>query len=375
LLEVLDPEQNSRFQDHYLEVDFDLSQIMFLGTANTTNIPPALLDRLEVIRIPGYTEDEKVAIAQRYLVPKQMKNNGLREGELWIAEPVVREVVRSYTREAGVRNLEREIAKICRKVVKEIQRGEREGPIELTTEALEAYLGVRRYRYGQAEEDNEVGQVTGLAWTETGGELLNVEATVMPFGKGKLTHTGHLGEVMQESVQAALTVVRSRAPRLGLKPGFHEKRDIHIHVPEGATPKDGPSAGVATATALVSTLTDIPVRSVVGMTGEITLRGEVLPIGGLKEKLLAAHRGGLETVLIPEENRKDLAEMPDNIKESLDIQPVRWIDQLLEFALEKTPTPLSADELSEAERDAEQFAALDARDEVEEGEKSPRRRH
>jgi len=376
LLEVLDPEQNNKFQDHYLEVDFDLSQVMFVGTANTMAIPPALLDRLEVIRIPGYTEDEKVAIAQRYLVPKQMKNNGLREGELALDEPVIREIVRAYTREAGVRNLEREIAKICRKVVKEVQRGEREGPIEFTVDGLDDYLGVRRYRYGQAEEENQVGQVTGLAWTETGGELLNVEAAVMPFGKGRLTHTGHLGEVMQESVQAALTVVRSRAARLGLKPGFHEKRDIHIHVPEGATPKDGPSAGVAMATSLVSTLTDIPVRSDIGMTGEITLRGEVLPIGGLKEKLLAAHRGGLKVVLIPEENRKDLTEVPDNIKESVDIRPVRWIDQALEIALERMPTPLSEDELTEAERDADQIAAIGSRDESgEDSDKGPVRRH
>jgi ATP-dependent Lon protease len=375
LLEVLDPEQNHTFQDHYLEVDFDLSQVMFVATSNTLSIPPALLDRLEVIRIPGYTEDEKVAIAQRYLVPKQMKNNGLREGELELGEDVIREIVRTYTREAGVRNLEREIAKVCRKVVKEVQRGDREGSVAVTADDLDDFLGVRRYRYGRAEEEDQIGQVTGLAWTETGGELLNVEAAVMPFGKGKLTHTGHLGEVMQESVQAALTVVRSRAARLGLKPGFHEKRDIHIHVPEGATPKDGPSAGIAMAISLVSTLTGIAVRADVGMTGEITLRGEVLPIGGLKEKLLAAHRGGLRVVLIPEENRKDLAEIPDNIKEALDIQPVRWIDQALEVALQRMPTPLSEEELTDAERDADQVAAIGAREDSEEPDKGPLRHH
>jgi len=375
LLEVLDPEQNHTFQDHYLEVDYDLSQVMFVATSNTLNIPAALLDRLEVIRIPGYTEDEKVAIAQRYLVPKQMKNNGLREGELMLNDDVVREVVRTYTRESGVRNLEREIAKICRQVVKQVQTGETSGSVELAPDDLESYLGVRRFRYGRAEEEDQIGQVTGLAWTETGGELLNIEAAVMPFGKGKLTHTGHLGEVMQESVQAALTVVRSRAPRLGLKPGFHEKRDIHIHVPEGATPKDGPSAGVAMCTALVSTLTGIPVRADVGMTGEITLRGEVLPIGGLKEKLLAAHRGGLRTVLIPEENRKDLADIPENIREALDIRPVRWIDEVLEIALQRVPVPLTEEQLSEAEQEAEKLPAVGQRDEPEEPEKSGPVRH
>ncbi len=377
LLEVLDPEQNHTFQDHYLEVDFDLSQVMFVATSNTLNIPPALLDRLEVIRIPGYTEDEKVAISQRYLVPKQMKNNGLREGELSISEEVVREVVRRYTREAGVRNLEREIAKICRKVVKDVQKGDRGGSIELSLDDLETYLGVRRYRYGIAEEEDQLGQVTGLAWTETGGELLNVEAAVMPFGKGKLTHTGSLGEVMQESVQAALTVVRSRAKQLGLKPGFQSKSDIHIHAPEGAVPKDGPSAGVAMCTALVSTLTDIPVRADVGMTGEITLRGEVLPIGGLKEKLLAARRGGLSTVVIPEENRKDLAEIAENIREGLDIRPVRWIDEVLEIALQQMPTPLTDEELEAAEReDAEQVVGVGHRDDAEEPDApGPVRRH
>ena len=375
LLEVLDPEQNSKFQDHYLEVDFDLSEVMFVATSNTLSIPPALLDRLEVIRIPGYTEDEKVAIAQRYLVPKQMKNNGIREGELDLREDAVREVVRVYTREAGVRNLEREIAKICRKVVKSIQKGDREESVTIGPDDLEEYLGVRRYRYGLAEEEDQIGQVTGLAWTEVGGELLNVEAAVMPFGKGRLNHTGHLGEVMQESVQAALTVVRSRAPRLGLRPGFHEKRDIHIHVPEGATPKDGPSAGVAMATALVSTLTGIPVRADVGMTGEITLRGEVLPIGGLKEKLLAAHRGGIKTVIIPQENRKDLSEIPENIREGLDIRPVRWIDEALEIALQRMPTPLTEEELAEAEREAERMPAVNARDDGDESDSSGPRRH
>ncbi len=375
LLEVLDPEQNNKFQDHYLEVDFDLSETMFVATSNTLNIPPALLDRLEVIRIPGYTEDEKVAIAQRYLVQKQMKNNGIREGELELQEDAVREIVRVYTREAGVRNLEREIAKICRKVVKGIQKGEHEGAVSVGPHELEAYLGVRRYRYGLAEDEDQIGQVTGLAWTEVGGELLNVEAAVMPFGKGRLNHTGHLGEVMQESVQAALTVVRSRAPRLGLRPGFHEKRDIHIHVPEGATPKDGPSAGVAMASALVSTLTGIPVRADVGMTGEITLRGEVLPIGGLKEKLLAAHRGGIRTVIIPEENRKDLSEIPENIREGLDIRPVRWIDEALEIVLQRMPTPLTEEELAQAEREAASMPAVSPREEGDEGDPTGPLRH
>ncbi len=306
-----------------------------------------------------------------------MKNNGLREGELTMNEEVVREIVRRYTREAGVRNLEREIAKICRKVVKDVQKGERGGSIELTLDDLETYLGVRRFRYGRAEEEDQVGQVTGLAWTETGGELLNVEAAVMPFGKGKLTHTGHLGEVMQESVQAALTVVRSRAKQLGLKPGFQSKHDIHIHAPEGATPKDGPSAGVAMCTALVSALSQIPVRADVGMTGEITLRGEVLPIGGLKEKLLAARRGGLSTVCIPEENRKDLSEIPENIREGLEIRPVRWIDEVLEIALQKMPTPLTDEEMEAAEREnAEQVVGVGPRDDSEEPDTSgPVRRH
>ncbi len=339
LLEVLDPEQNHTFNDHYLEVDFDLSEVMFVATSNTMNIPGPLLDRMEVIRLSGYTEDEKVAIAERYLVPKQMKNNGLKDEEIEIREEAVRDIIRYYTREAGVRNLEREIAKICRKVVKEVLLGEQEGKVVVDAENLEKYLGVRRFRFGLAEEKDQVGQVTGLAWTEVGGELLTIETAVMP-GKGKYTVTGQLGDVMKESIQAALTVVRSRANVLGIKPEIFEKTDIHVHVPEGAIPKDGPSAGIGMATALVSALTNIPVRADVAMTGEITLRGEVLPIGGLKEKLLAAHRGGIKTVLIPDENVRDLAEIPDNIKESLEIKPVKWIDQVLEVALTRQPEPL-----------------------------------
>ncbi len=343
LLEVLDPEQNHTFNDHYLEVDFDLSEVMFVATSNTMNIPGPLLDRMEVIRLSGYTEDEKVAIAERYLVPKQMKNNGLKEDEIEIREAAVRDIIRYYTREAGVRNLEREIAKICRKVVKEVLLGEQEGKVVIDSENLEKYLGVRRFRFGLAEEKDQVGQVTGLAWTEVGGELLTIETAVMP-GKGKYTVTGQLGDVMKESIQAALTVVRSRANVLGIKPETFEKTDIHVHVPEGAIPKDGPSAGIGMATALVSALTEIPVRADVAMTGEITLRGEVLPIGGLKEKLLAAHRGGIKTVLIPEENTRDLAEIPENIKESLDIRPVKWFDQVLEVALTRAPEPLPPEE-------------------------------
>ncbi len=339
LLEVLDPEQNHTFNDHYLEVDFDLSEVMFVATSNTMNIPGPLLDRMEVIRLSGYTEDEKVAIAERYLIRKQMKNNGLKEDEIEISEDAVRDIIRYYTREAGVRNLEREIAKICRKVVKEVLLGEQSGKVEVTPDNLEKYLGVRRFRFGLAEEKDQVGQVTGLAWTEVGGELLTIETAVMP-GKGKYTVTGQLGDVMKESIQAALTVVRSRANVLGIRPETFEKTDIHVHVPEGAIPKDGPSAGIGMATALVSALTDIPVRADVAMTGEITLRGEVLPIGGLKEKLLAAHRGGIKTVLIPEENTRDLAEIPENIKESLDIRPVKWFDQVLEVALTRAPEPL-----------------------------------
>ncbi|MFN2168081.1 MAG: S16 family serine protease, partial [Anaerolineae bacterium] len=338
LLEVLDPEQNSSFNDHYLEVDFDLSETMFICTANSLNIPAPLLDRMEVIRLPGYTEDEKTNIALKYLVPKQMKGNGLKEGELVITQAAIRDVIRHYTREAGVRNLEREIARICRKVVKELVLKSGRKKITVRPASLQKYLGVKRFRFGRAEETDRVGQVTGLAWTEVGGELLTIEAATIP-GKGKLIHTGQLGEVMTESIQAALTVVRSRAAVMGIDPDFHQKRDIHIHVPEGATPKDGPSAGIGMCTALVSALTEIPVRADVAMTGEITLRGEVLPIGGLKEKLLAAHRGGIRTVLIPEENEKDLADIPKNIKSKLDIHPVKWIDQVLEIALVRMPEP------------------------------------
>ncbi|SEP82971.1 ATP-dependent Lon protease [Ectothiorhodospira magna] len=342
LLEVLDPEQNSTFADHYLEVDFDLSDVMFVATANSLNIPGPLLDRMEVIRLPGYTEDEKTSIAQNYLLPKQMKNNGLKEGELVVTEASIRDVIRFYTREAGVRNLEREISKICRKVVKEHLLKGTERKTQVTPKNLDKYLGVRRFRYGLAEEHDQVGQVTGLAWTEVGGELLTIESAVVP-GKGKCLHTGKLGNVMQESIQAAMTVVRSRCRTLGISEDFHEKKDIHIHVPEGATPKDGPSAGIGMCTAIVSALTDIPVRSDVAMTGEITLRGEVLPIGGLKEKLLAAHRGGIETVIIPQENEKDLVDIPKNIKSKLDIRVVRWIDEVLAIALKEHPSPEAGD--------------------------------
>jgi ATP-dependent Lon protease len=341
LLEVLDPEQNSGFNDHYLEVDFDLSDVMFVCTANTLNIPPPLLDRMEVIRIPGYTEDEKLNIARSYLIPKQMKASGLKEKELVIGEAAIRDIIRYYTRESGVRNLEREIAKICRKVVKGLLLRPRDAQMQVVPKGLEKYLGVRRFRYGRAEENDQVGQVTGLAWTEVGGELLTIEAAVVP-GKGKLIHTGQLGDVMQESIQAATTVVRSRARILGIDEDFHQRLDLHIHVPEGATPKDGPSAGVGMCTALVSALTGIPVRSDVAMTGEITLRGEVLPIGGLKEKLLAAHRGGIATALIPKENEKDLAEIPKNIKDKLRIVPVRWMDEVLQLSLQRMPVPKSS---------------------------------
>ncbi len=341
LLEVLDPEQNAAFNDHYLEVDFDLSQVMFVCTANSLNIPAPLLDRMEVIRLPGYTEDEKMNIARRYLVPKQMKNNGVKADELKVADEALLDIVRYYTREAGVRNLEREIAKIARKTVKQQLLAKKDKAVSVTSKNLEKFLGVRRFRYGKAEEENRVGQVTGLAWTEVGGELLTIEAAVVP-GKGKLQHTGQLGEVMQESIQAAMTVVRSRANVLGIEPDFYQKHDVHLHMPEGATPKDGPSAGIGMCTALVSALTKIPVRSDVAMTGEITLRGEVLPIGGLKEKLLAAHRGGIETVLIPIDNEKDLVEIPDNIKGNLKIKPVKWIDEVLEIALAARPVPLAA---------------------------------
>ncbi|HET7587299.1 MAG TPA: endopeptidase La [Gammaproteobacteria bacterium] len=338
LLEVLDPEQNSTFADHYLEVEFDLSDVLFVATANSMNIPAPLLDRMEVIRLPGYTEDEKINIAERYLVPKQIKGNGLKEKELDITPDSLRDIVRFYTREAGVRNLERETSKICRKVVKNLLTQPSDSKVVVTPDNLSEYLGVRRFRYGRAEERDQIGQVTGLAWTEVGGELLTIEATTVP-GKGKLQHTGQLGDVMQESIQAAMTVVRARTTALGIEADFYQKLDVHIHVPEGATPKDGPSAGVGMCTALVSALTHIPVRADVAMTGEITLRGEVLPIGGLKEKLLAAHRGGIGTVLIPEENEKDLADIPANIKEKLEIRPVKWIDQVLDIALQRQPAP------------------------------------
>jgi ATP-dependent Lon protease len=351
LLEVLDPEQNSAFNDHYLEVDFDLSDVMFVCTANTLNIPAPLLDRMEVIRIPGYTEDEKLNIATRYLIPKQMKENGLKDEELVITRAAVLDIIQHYTREAGVRNLEREISKICRKVVKSLLLKSRVSSIRITPKAMQKYLGVRRFRYGKAEDNDQVGQVTGLAWTEVGGELLTIEAAVVN-GKGKLTHTGQLGEIMTESIQAAMTVVRSRAGMLGIDEDFHQKLDVHVHVPEGATPKDGPSAGVGMCTALVSALTNIPVKSEVAMTGEITLRGEVLPIGGLKEKLLAAHRGGIETVLIPDESQKDLAEIPKNIKDKLNIVPVKWIDQVLQHALQHMPVP-EADAKAEKEQAVE----------------------
>jgi ATP-dependent Lon protease len=348
LLEVLDPEQNHTFNDHYMEVDYDLSEVMFVATSNTMNIPGPLLDRMEVIRLSGYTEDEKVNIAERYLITKQMKNNGLKEGELSISEEAVRDIIRYYTREAGVRNLEREIAKICRKVVKEILLDKDVSSVEVTSENSEKYLGVKRFRFGRAEENDQVGQVTGLAWTEVGGDLLTIETAVMP-GKGKHSITGQLGDVMKESIQAALTVVRSRAQALGIKPELFEKNDIHVHVPEGAIPKDGPSAGIGMCTALASALTGIPVRADVAMTGEITLRGEVLPIGGLKEKLLAAHRGGIKTVLIPHENERDLADIPQNIKDSLEIRTVRWIDEVLEVALTRSPEALSDEEMLAAE--------------------------
>ncbi|HEX8981058.1 MAG TPA: endopeptidase La [Parasulfuritortus sp.] len=343
LLEVLDPEQNHTFQDHYVEVEFDLSDVMFVATANNLNIPGPLLDRMEVIRLSGYTEDEKVNIAIRYLLPKQMKNNGLADAELSVSEAALRDIVRYFTREAGVRSLEREIAKICRKAVTAHTLKKVKTKINVTPKNLDKYLGVRRYTYGIAEKANQVGQVTGLAWTEVGGELLTIEATVMP-GKGNIIRTGQLGDVMKESIEAARTVVRSRARSLGIPVSKFEKNDMHIHLPEGATPKDGPSAGIALTTAMVSVLTSIPVRCDVAMTGEITLRGEVLPIGGLKEKLLAAHRGGIKTVLIPEGNVKDLVDIPDNIKNRLEIQPVKWIEQVLDFALESKPEPLTEEE-------------------------------
>jgi len=359
LLEVLDPEQNHTFADHYAEVEYDLSDVMFVATANSMNIPAPLLDRMEIIRLAGYTEDEKVNIAERYLLPKQLKANGLKSSEISIGEKVVRHIVQYYTREAGVRRLEQELSKLCRKVVKELLQSKTDAKhhhraddgaelnvikkVEVTVDNIDQYLGVYRYDFGVAAKDNQIGQVTGLAWTSVGGELLTIETVVLP-GKGKTIKTGKLGDVMQESLDAALSVVRSRSARLGIPEDFYETKDIHIHLPEGATPKDGPSAGIGLTTALVSALTDIPARADVAMTGEITLRGEVLAIGGLKEKLLAAHRGGIKTVLIPEANVKDLAEIPENIKNHLHIHPVKWIDQVLEFALEKMPKPLTASE-------------------------------
>ena len=348
LLEVLDPEQNHTFQDHYIEVDFDLSDVMFVATSNSLNIPAPLLDRMEVIRLSGYTEDEKINIARRYLLPKQIKNNGLKEGEIEVTEAALRDIIRYYTREAGVRSLEREVSKICRKVVKQLLlKKEASASVKVDSDNLDKFLGVRRFDFGLAGKEDQVGQVTGLAWTEVGGDLLTIEAALMP-GKGNITRTGSLGDVMKESVEAARSVVRSRSARLGIKDEMFEKRDIHIHVPEGATPKDGPSAGIAMTTALVSVLTGIPVRADVAMTGEITLRGEVLPIGGLKEKLLAAHRGGIKLALIPEENVKDLADIPDNVKNSIEIQPVRWIDKVLELALVRKPEPLPEEEAKPA---------------------------
>ncbi|MFZ9297338.1 MAG: endopeptidase La [Hylemonella sp.] len=339
LLEVLDPEQNNRFADHYVEVDFDLSDVMFVATSNSMNIPPALLDRMEVIRLSGYTEDEKINIALKYLLPKQLKNNGVKESELLVTEDAVRDVVRYYTREAGVRSLERELSKICRKVVKALQLKKMQPLVQVNADNLHDYLGVRKFTYGRAETQNQVGQVVGLAYTEVGGDLLTIETALMP-GKGVITRTGSLGDVMKESVEAARTVVRSRARRLGISDESFDKKDMHIHVPDGATPKDGPSAGAAMTTSMVSALTGIPVRADVAMTGEITLRGEVTAIGGLKEKLLAALRGGIKTVLIPEENVKDLQEIPENVKGGLDIVPVKWIDKVLEIALERQPSPL-----------------------------------
>jgi len=343
LLEVLDPEQNHTFSDHYVEVDFDLSDVMFVATSNSLNIPPALLDRMEVIRLSGYTEDEKVSIAQRYLLPKQRKNNGVKDEEMDVTEGAIRDMIRYYSREAGVRSLEREISKICRKVVKGLSLKKYEGKVEINQENLNDFLGVRRFNFGQAELQNQVGQVNGLAWTEVGGDLLTIEAASMP-GKGNIIRTGQLGDVMKESVEAARSVVRSRARRLGIADELFEKRDVHIHVPDGATPKDGPSAGIAMTTAFVSALTGIPVRADVAMTGEITLRGEVTEIGGLKEKLLAAHRGGIKTVLIPEGNAKDLQDIPENVKNQLEIVPVKWIDKVLELALASHPQPLPEEE-------------------------------
>jgi ATP-dependent Lon protease len=339
LLEVLDPEQNHSFIDHYVEVEYDLSDVMFVATANSLNIPPALLDRMEVIKLSGYTEEEKINIATRYLLPKQIKNTGLKAGEIEVDESAIREIIRTYTRESGVRGLEREISKICRKVTRMILTNKAQIPVKVAAANIEEFLGVHRFTYGVAEKDDQVGEVTGLAWTEVGGELLTIEAAMMP-GKGQIIRTGSLGDVMKESVEAARSVVRSRARRLGIRDDFFEKKDLHIHAPEGATPKDGPSAGIAMTTAMVSAMTGIPVRADVAMTGEITLRGEVLQIGGLKEKLLAAHRGGIKKVLIPEQNVRDLAEIPQNVKNALEIVPVRWIDQVLDAALSRAPKAL-----------------------------------
>ena len=360
LLEVLDPEQNNTFNDHYMEVDYDLSEVMFICTSNSMNIPLPLLDRMEIIRIPGYTEDEKLNIATRYLVPKQIENNGLKKDEMVIGDETITDLIRYYTREAGVRGLEREVAKICRKVVKQsaLSEVEQSGTLAVTPELLEEYSGVRKYNFGLAEEEDQVGQVTGLAVTSVGGELLSIEAVAVR-GKGRHSQTGSLGDVMQESIQAATTVVRSRANVLGIAKDFHEKYDLHIHMPEGATPKDGPSAGIALCTAMVSVLAGIPARSDVAMTGEITLRGQVLPIGGLKEKLLAAHRGGIKTVLIPDENKRDLKEIPDNIKSDLKIIPVKWIDEVLEVALQRMPEPLPEEFESDSQNDSDSGDELD----------------
>ena len=363
MLEVLDPEQNHAFNDHYLEVDYDLSDVMFVCTSNTMNIPGPLLDRMEVIRIPGYTEDEKVSIARKYLLPKQVKVNGLKPAEISVADEAVLDIVRYYTREAGVRGMERELAKVCRKVVKKLALEDWKSGTEVTSENLEELLGVRKFTFGVADEANQVGEVTGLAWTSVGGELLTIEAASVS-GKGRHVRTGSLGDVMQESIQAAMTVVRSRSQGLGIPAKYHDTHDLHIHVPEGATPKDGPSAGIGMCTALVSVATNIPVRADVAMTGEITLRGEVLAIGGLKEKLLAARRGGIKTVVIPHENERDLAEVPDNIKDKLDIKPVKWIDEVLEIALESSPQPLTDDEYLAGTNDAK-VASSDGQEEGE----------
>lgn len=360
LLEVLDPEQNHTFADHYLEVDFDLSDVMFVATSNSMRIPGPLLDRMEVIRIPGYTEDEKLSIAKNYLIPKQVKSNGLRKGELSISDTAVLDIIRHYTREAGVRNLDREISKLCRKAVKDHLLNNKK-KTSITPRNIEKYLGVKRFDYGRADKTNQIGQVTGLAWTSVGGDLLTIESALLP-GNGMIKSTGRLGEVMKESIHAAETVVKSRARSLGITRKFLRKHNVHIHVPEGATPKDGPSAGIGMVTAMVSAMTRIPVNADVAMTGEITLRGEVLPIGGLKEKLLAAHRGGIKLVLIPRENEKDLAEVPDNVKKGLEIRPVKWIDEVLALALERAPEPLADDEDLDEEGDNQQTASASAGD-------------